>query len=408
MWLHWKGGLLTLLIMGTGLAACSPSSSTSASTTSSSRGSTTTLASTTTTESSRPPTTTTETSHRYKPTLPLHWSQAGYTEQGVEGWGFSPQTLSCPSMNLCVGASGSTIGTTTKLSGDVVWKFAPVQAATLGLPEVACPSTRLCVGVEAGSVAVSTNPTGGSQAWHLDRVDSGADLYGISCPSVDFCAAFSSNSPEIVTTTDPNGGTRAWHVTHLDTPLRLTLDTISCPSSSLCVAGGSTGTAAQNGVVFWSSAPADGAESWTETTVTSGGKPLLRPQLLPTFLNTIESLSCPSTSLCVGMTDRGEVVTTTDPTGGSGSWSVGPLAHVTFGSAPFTTCPEDSRCIAMGRGNQGIWESDHPAWGTSSWSYSPYKGQFLPLSCPTATQCYALNSISDYYFTVWVGQPRGS
>jgi hypothetical protein len=68
---------------------------------------------------------------------------------------------------------------------------------------------------------------------------------------------------------------------------------VSCPSISLCVA------TTNKGDVFTSTYPAGGASTWKKTTVDQGA-----------FLTAV---SCPSVSLCIAA-DRGNILTSTDPT----------------------------------------------------------------------------------------------
>lgn len=60
-----------------------------------------------------------------------------------------------------------------------------------------------------------------------------------------------------------------------------------------------------------SSAVAD-TLSWSFPTLIDGQPP---------FLQGLRSVSCPTTSLCVAVDEHGNVVTATNPTGGQGAWT---------------------------------------------------------------------------------------
>ena len=74
------------------------------------------------------------------------------------------------------------------------------------------------------------------------------------------------------------------------------------PSDSLCVATDNAGH------VVTTADPTGGAGAWTVTDV-DGSRYL-------------DGVSCASTSQCVAVDELGNVVTSTDPTGGAGQWSI--------------------------------------------------------------------------------------
>jgi hypothetical protein len=74
---------------------------------------------------------------------------------------------------------------------------------------------------------------------------------------------------------------------------------VSCPSVSLCVAVDLAGN------VLTSTDPTGGASAWARTLIDR------------VYLTAI---SCPSVSLCVAGDELGNIVTSTDPTGGANAW----------------------------------------------------------------------------------------
>ena len=139
-------------------------------------------------------------------------------------------------------ASPSTLAWSTSVLVDSQAPF----AATSEVTDVSCVGSSLCVAVGAGGkVVTSTDPAdGGTATWTVARVDSENSLTSVSCPSVSLCLAVDS-AGDVVATTNPTGGASAWKVEHVDNATVLcgtsdqcqaSLDDVSCPSASLCVA----------------------------------------------------------------------------------------------------------------------------------------------------------------------------
>jgi hypothetical protein len=147
------------------------------------------------------------------------------------------------------------------------------------------------------------------------------------------------------------------------------IDSLSCPSTTLCVAGDAYGN------VLTSTDPAGGAGAWTSSNVDEG--------------DFLLDFSCPSTSLCVGAGYDGNVVTSTNPTGGAAAWG---LVHVV--GAPFgvglvgISCPSTTLCVASEQ-DGGIFHSSNPA--AETWEGSGEIGTdgLSGLSCPTTSLCVA-------------------
>ncbi|HEY5262105.1 MAG TPA: hypothetical protein VIJ33_08325 [Solirubrobacteraceae bacterium] len=180
---------------------------------------------------------------------------------------------------------------------------------------VSCPSVSLCVasyyGHEGpdpiGGVLTSTDPTGGAGAWTATNLQESVN--GISCPTVGLCVA-TPNEPSaglVLTSTDPTGGAGAWATTN--TGLYTTLQSVSCASTTLCVAGAA-------GDTVFSSNPTGGRGSWGVDDAGGGG--------------VVQAVSCPlSSSTCISVGGTGISVgtlvaahTLSVTVAGSGSGSV--------------------------------------------------------------------------------------
>ncbi len=255
---------------------------------------------------------------------PTSTSTAWTEVAGVEGV-TGLMSDSCPAANLCVAgdASGRIITSASPFATTSAWS-APVTVDALdSITAISCPTTTLCVAADSadqgrlGNVLTSVNPAGGASAWSVPvQVDSTAGFTGLSCPTVSFCAGVDSKG-DVLTTSNPTGGAGTWSSAFIDNP-NLTpsepvpLTSISCPSASLCVATtglyqpGSIG----GGYVFTATSPAGGAGAWSGWHVDGNFA--------------INDVTCPSVYLCVAVDSNGDVLYSTNPTGGLPAWHVIP------------------------------------------------------------------------------------
>jgi WD40-like Beta Propeller Repeat len=155
---------------------------------------------------------------------------------------------------------------------------------------------------------------------------------------------------------------------------------ISCPSESLCVAGD------QAGNVLSSTNPTGGPPAWSTAAVSPN--------------RSIRGVSCPTSSLCVAGDSAGDVLASTDPTGGATAWTKTTVAANTFIIA--VSCPSASLCVAVGGpdgpGEEGtILTSSDPTGGASSWSSAsiPSGGRITAVACPSVSLCVATTSTGE-------------
>jgi len=159
------------------------------------------------------------------------------------------------------------------------------------------------------------------------------------------------------------------------------LSGVSCPSTSLCVAVDRVGN------VITSSNPTGGASTWTTTNVDGTDR----------NVSWLEGVSCPTDNLCVAVDGGSNVLTSTDPTGGAAAWKV---THVDEGGInlglPVTmtavSCSRTDLCVAVdSRGN--IVTSINPAGGAAQWSITkldPYS--MSAVSCVTSGLCVVVDN----------------
>ena len=156
---------------------------------------------------------------------------------------------------------------------------------------MSCPSAGFCAAVDnKGNSLTSTNPTGGAAAWTLhSAIDGTNDLEGISCPSASLCVAIRQTdfTETILTSTAPTVN-GPWKSRKVEPANQFfTLFGISCPSKTLCVA------ADDNGDVLTSTNPTGGAAAWTRTPVDARWS--------------FYAMSCSTLPLCAGVDQGGNV-----------------------------------------------------------------------------------------------------
>lgn len=110
--------------------------------------------------------------------------------------------------------------------------------------------------------------------------------------------------------------------------------------------------------------------------------------------HTVNRLTCPSATLCVGLDNIGDVVTSTDPTGGPSAWSLAKVDNEP--EPPYTepnalndvSCPRPagSLCVAVGEG--GVFTSTNPTGGTGAWVHAEGIGEHAhAAACASASLC---------------------
>ena len=231
------------------------------------------------------------------------------------------------------------------MNGPILIDHSPPYATVNQPIGVSCPSVSLCVAVDQqGNVFTSTNPAGGLPAWSgpID-INQGGFMNAVSCPSVKLCVAVSDGS--VLTSTNPAGGASAWSAP-VSTHASNVLLAISCPSVSLC--------------------------AWPTTCGRALGSVTVRPVARHLGLDAHRADSneaervrrarrrSPSGWLCVAVDSDGNVVTSTNPTGGTSAWKMANPDGTNFLTA--VSCPTASECVAVdGSGNTLI--STNPTGG---------------------------------------------
>jgi hypothetical protein len=277
-----------------------------------------------------------------------------------------PIRMACASGAFCVAYNlfGDVSVSTDPPDGP--WSSANVTGPNQ-LRRMSCPSTALCVGVDGSpSMYVSANPIGGPGTWTKAQIPGVQSIFNVSCPSTTLCVATAS-AGQLLVSTDPTGGSNAWSVDAVDGPHNVS--SVSCPTTSECFA---TDDAAN---IITSSNPTAGASAWT---VRHLGLSALG----------LSQLSCPSSSLCLAISNGPPLglLVSTDP-------SAGPWTATDSGFGPEdVSCPSTSLCVAVNGSDVSV--STDPSsgdWTTYGLSNSPQS-----VSCPTTRFC-AIGTVGPGY-----------
>lgn len=242
-----------------------------------------------------------------------------------------------------------------------------------------------------GGVARAAGPI----SWTFpSRVASGA-VDSLSCPSRSLCVGVDP-SGGLVASASPGVVSNGWRPETVSDPASgaaLDLVAVSCPSTALCVAVSSSGA------VVTSQDPRAANVPWSVADLgalaSPGGGVVLT------------GVDCPTTSLCVAIDKNGDVVTSTAPTGGVSAWQVshiddgetytcrhyGPTQGPCQPGLVAVSCATPSSCTAVDDSGYAFRSAD-PAGGPGAWQTEPGPPTssgyaIFSLACPSTSLCIA-------------------
>lgn len=191
----------------------------------------------------------------------------------------------------------------------------------------------------------------------------------IACALVIFCVFAGVAGAGSSRLTPPLHWGAAIHVGHSG------ISALSCPSTTLCVAGSPDG-------LLVSTDPSGGASSW---------KLVFTPPSSGNMAPQINSVSCPSTAMCVAASGAGDLVTSSDPSGGPSAWTLTPL-HIPVGSYPHifvpqVSCATPTLCVAISTGSRSVFSSTDPTGGVGAWKSAKLKRPAETLACTHPHLC---------------------
>ena len=278
----------------------------------------------------------------------------------------------CPASTLClaVGSKGQVASSADPGDGaTAVWSNESVANTDLG--GISCPTTTLCLTLDLnGDVLTSTDPASPRAPWAEKAVAPG--LLTVSCPTTSLCVGVPGLHREVFTTTDPvDGAAATWKATGYVASSQLS--SVSCPSPTFCAAVDEAGN------LVTSTDAASSAPTWTQSNVDN------QLAVNPGGSFALEGISCPSTTLCVAVSDN-VILTTTDPTGTTPTWTRTPVA----GAFVAVSCPSTTVCVALDFDGNVV-GSSNPTGGASAWHTTDFDdtGHVVSISCPSTTLCFA-------------------
>ncbi|HEX3804735.1 MAG TPA: hypothetical protein VHV75_18065 [Solirubrobacteraceae bacterium] len=226
--------------------------------------------------------------------------------------------ISCPSTTFCVAvdAGGRVMHSTDPLAGVKGWsKPARIDTATqtgggyAGFSAISCPTTKLCIAVDNaanGQVAYTTDPAGSSSAWTLATVGTGVSLSSVACASTTLCVIGGS---ERFYSINPTGGASAWKAAGTLSSNVAVMAALTCNTVKLCIGVGYGN--AGSGLASASSTPSTGASAWTGSQIGSD-PPAIGAQL-------VDGVACPKRNFCVAVDGASNAYTSATPV--RGGWS---------------------------------------------------------------------------------------
>jgi len=284
------------------------------------------------------------------PSLPTVWTNRT-PPPGIVG---PLNDVTCPTQLRCyaVGGSQDDSGTGSIIAsadGGATWQLQYTASQTF-LDGITCTSAATCIAVgglstaaEAAKVVMTDN---GGQHWTSVALPiQVGNLEGVACATSTVCVAIGLVSGVAVGTTTVAGGYTIVRTTDggttwgtVTTPAGLAaINTVTCPTSSFCIVGGSgPGPSASSPAL--SSASLDGGETW-ESPIVAGGT------------SGLDNITCIDAQKCIGLIGSGGTDTwgeglPTITTNGGQTWSEGTLS---IGQA--VSCTKDM-CLSAGATHQ--------------------------------------------------------
>jgi hypothetical protein len=320
-------------------------------------------------------------------------------------------SVSCPSASYCVAVGQLTPRGSAPFAmswNGSVWTLQtfPIPAGGLevGVSDVACSSPSACTAVGAyvpddgQGFGVTLAERWNGTAWSVQPTDdpsdsTDAEFSGVACVSGGSCEAVgdygvNGDAPQTLAESW-NGSTWSLQATP-DPPMNFSeLNSVSCTAPSSCTAVGFLDIAVGP----------DGQQAkalhWDGHTWTVQPTPLPSGDTAPPF-DALDSVSCPSVTLCIAVGDRqsaatGTRATLTDRWDGA-RWSVVPAADpegAQSGGLRSVSCVSIATCVAVGGAGNGALAD---RWDGSAWTTSavPASNALNVVSCSDATDCMAV------------------
>ena len=307
------------------------------------------------------------------------------------------QSVSCSTSTACtaVASARSGLGAVAMSSPNAhTWTSRPLPTAITTPAFVNCSAQGKCLTLgsyaplNTPSLATTATSTALGQPWVAGPLTLAADdLTSVSCPSSTVCAAAGDAGGIPVVEWSSDAGT-TWSAKSPGLSAT-TLSGVSCATTAHCLVVGATrslnadGTTALTAAAF---STADGGATWIHDP-------------LPSAVTTLNAVSCPSPTRCIavgydnptvgGGTVGAHSVIVTSGTAGA-TWSV-----VGSGTAASDltsiTCGSPTTCLALGSSPTGYAVTLASTNGGASWLFGAVDNSdstLAAVSCASATTCY--------------------
>jgi hypothetical protein len=253
-----------------------------------------------------------------------------------------------------------------------------ISSPTEYLAGVSCVSGSLCVAADHKGGFFQSLGPLAGMSWSSQTI-AGVEPGAVSCVDTKFCVVVSRDD-SVLYTEDASSFpiAPAWVVEEHADHSGSALTSISCVSKTFCVAADEAGN------ILTSTNPAGGAGTWVAASVDRAGK---TNKAIPIY-----GVACPSESLCVASDGAGRILTSTNPTGGESAWQVRSAeGNVTiFG----ISCASPTLCVAVDAGGNVLVSTDPSA---ESWSVD-FRVDAHPLdgiSCILPASCVAVDEAGN-------------
>ena len=279
---------------------------------------------------------------------------------------FAVSVLCALMASLAVGAFSVPLGVTPAGATTSQWQttasFPPLAnlRAVSCAPSASTSTTCIAVGDDQNNVpSIVTSDDGGSN-WTNAKIPTGViGLSAVACPTNSVC--FAGGNPGIL---DSKDGGRTWSV---DDSGFLTFG-LSCISATECTAVGGSSTILKT---------TDGT-TWS-------------PQVPPSGLNSLASVSCTSSTVCVAVgVDAGSPAAVATQNGAN--WTV--LSAISAHALKSVSCTGPTNCVAVGTTNSGVAGSFSTV-NLTSWTTPtsiPLGVSLNAVSCTNTVTCIAVGT----------------
>ncbi len=309
------------------------------------------------------------------------WTQVSFPNSTYTSM---PDSISCTSSSFCMAIGGDS-GAMAFLYNGSSWKEESLPSGIIGSShsnDISCASPTFCMAVwvsTSGSTGITTAAvlSYNGSTWKQVSFPSGVSLYSISCVSSSFCMAAGDNSSNGTVVLSYNGST--WKQVSL--PSGITLGSVSCPTITFCMAAGDNSS--NNTVVL-----SYNGSSWTQVSFPSGVS--------------LYSISCVSSSFCMAAGDNSSNGTVALSYNGSTWKQVSLPSGMNIGSI---SCASSSFCVTIA-GNSSN-NTVVLSYNGSTWTQSPLSSNagLAGMSCSLEGICSLLeegtNSLTNNFWVAF-------